>query len=371
MVACFYMLCHNAVVFCRSPDTSHHSLPGLLLPDLVNPLALLLLLGVPPLVWWWLRPGRAALRYPDTRPLDAMPCGRSLMARRGGAALRAAGLSFIILALAGPRWPDAGSRIPTEGIAIAMVVDVSGSMAETDFDWKGERISRLDAAKRAFRLFIEGGAGPDGEQLKGRANDLISLVAFGTRPESICPLTLNHEVLLHLLNDQQPRGALEGQTNIGDAITWALIRLRSAGSWRKIIVLLTDGEHNVPPPALKPRQAAQLAGNLGIPIYVIDAGSDEPGTAEAGARETSAVDRLNAKKTLQDVAKMTGGLAFEARDGKALVNACKRIDELEKQRTLSFQYRRYVDLYPWLGMASLVCWVLVIGLEATFWRKVA
>jgi len=341
------------------------------MPDLVYPLALILLLGVPPLVWWWLRPGRGAMRYPDTRPLSALPPGRSRVARRGGAALRGAGLALAVIALAGPRWPDAGSRIPTEGIAIAMVLDVSGSMAETDFTWQGERISRLDAAKRAFRLFVEGGSGPDGEQLEGRPNDLVNLVVFGTRPESVCPLTLNHEVLLQLLNEQQPRGALEGQTNIGDGIAWALIRLQSAGPRRKVIVLLTDGEHNVPPPALKTRQAAQLAGNLGIPIYAVDAGSDEPAAKEQGASGSSAVDRMNARKVLQDIAKITGGVFFEARDARSLVSAASRIDELEKQQTLSFQYRRYHDLYPWFGLAALACWVLVVVLEATFWRKVA
>jgi Ca-activated chloride channel homolog len=361
------------------PRPRHHSwrflskdtVAGCCLPDLLHPLALLLLIGVPPLVWWWLRPGRAALRYPDTRPLGALPHGRSVAARRGGAALRAAGLTFIVLALAGLRWPDGGSRIPTEGIAIAMVVDVSGSMAEPDFTWQGEKISRLDAARRAFRLFVEGGTSPDGEQLEGRPHDLMSLVAFGTRPDSVCPLTLDHDVLLQLLNEQQPRGALEGQTNIGDALAWALIRLQSAGQRRKVVVLLTDGEHNVPPPALKPRQAAQLAGNLGVSIYAIDAGSDETAAAEPGSKETSAIDRLNARKTLQDIAKITGGASFEARDGKALLSACHRIDELEKQRIVSFQYERYFDVYPWLGLGSLVCWVLVVVLEATLWRKLA
>jgi len=279
-------------------------------------------------------------------------------------------LALLALAMAGPRWPDAGSRIPAEGVAIAMVVDVSGSMAEMDFTWQGEKISRLDAVKKVFRLFVEGGPGPAGEQLEGRPNDLISLVTFGTRPESVCPLTLNHAVLLRLLNEEQPRGALEGQTNIGDAIAWGLFRLRSAGPRRQVMILLTDGEHNVPPPALKPRQAAQLAGNLGVPIYVIDAGSDEPAAAETGVKETSAADRMNARKALQDIAKITGGMAFEAHDGKALWDACARIDELEKQRIESFQYRRYYEMYAWFGLAALVCWLMLFVLETTVWRKV-
>src|SRR5438874_1359071 len=102
-----------------------------------NPLFLLLPFAVPPLVWWWLQRRPSALRYPDIRWLRQLPVGRSQWARRCGAILRGMALGMLIIALAGPRWPDRGSRIPTEGIAIQMVVDTSPSMGERDFDWHG------------------------------------------------------------------------------------------------------------------------------------------------------------------------------------------------------------------------------------------
>jgi Ca-activated chloride channel family protein len=343
--------------------------------QLAHPLVLLLLLAVPPLVWWWLRLGRAALRYPSTTALGRLPSGRSLLARRGGATLRGVGLAMLIVGLAGPRWPDPGTRIPTEGIAIGILVDVSGSMAEEDFTWKDpatgrpEEISRLEAVKRAFHLFVAGGDGPDGERLPGRDNDLIALVTFATRPESACPLTLSHDVLLKILAEEQARSVpTEARTNIGDAIAWGLHRLKSAAGRRKVLVLFTDGEHNVPPPALKPRQAAQLAGNLGVPIYVIDAGSDRP--PGKALEDGSAVDRLNAKKSLQEVAKITKGQYFQAQDTKGLLEVCARIDEMERQRIESFQYRRYYEGYPWLGLGALTLFVTVLMLEMTCWRKV-
>src|SRR4051794_34836752 len=115
---------------------------------------LLLALAVPPLWWWWLRQRRSALRHPASDLLAGLPHGRARAARWGGAALRALGLLFLAIALAGPRWPDLRTRIDTEGIAIVMAVDVSGSMAERDFDWGGEPISRLEAVKKVFRLFV-------------------------------------------------------------------------------------------------------------------------------------------------------------------------------------------------------------------------
>src|SRR5262249_12648310 len=175
------------------------------------------------------------------------------------------------------------TRIPTQGIAIAILVDVSGSMAEKDFDWRGEPVPRIEAVKRAFRLFVNGGEGPEGEHLEGRAGDLGSLVVFATRPETLCPLTLSHGVLAQELERQEPRAIPgESETNISDAIVEGLERLRNAGTKRKVLLLLSDGEHNVADPRSKctPRQAAQLAGSLGIPIYAIDAGSDTPSELE-------------------------------------------------------------------------------------------
>jgi Ca-activated chloride channel family protein len=335
-----------------------------------HPWLLLLLLGVPPLIWWWLRRRGSALRFPTVGFLTGLPVGRGKAARWGGAGMRAAALTALALAAAGPRWPDLRSRIETEGIAIAMIVDASGSMAETDFEWQGQRISRLEAVKRAFGLFVAGGEGPDGSHLDGRPNDLIGVVTFATRPETTCPLTLSHSVLLHMLEGEQPRSVpTESETNIGDALAWGLQTLESAGARRKIVILLSDGEHNVPPPALKPRQAAQLAANLRIPIYVIDAGGDNGGAQEPDKKKPPA-DQMTGPATLRVIAQLTGGRYFPARDAQSLLHVCSDIDRLERQEIQSFQYRRYYEAAMWFGLASFTLLAGVRLLEATVWHRV-
>lgn len=337
-----------------------------------NPGLLLLGLAVPPLIWWWLRRPRAAITYSDTRILSGLPTGKGRTARWAGAALRAAALLLLVIALAGPRWPDPGSRISTEGIAIEMLVDVSGSMAEHDFNWQGRPISRLDAAKEAFRLFVKGGDGPGGLHLDGRPDDQIGVVTFATWPENLCPLTLSHSALLQALEAARPAVLpTEQTTNIGDAIAWGLHRVSSART-RKVMVLLSDGEHNEGPPALKPRQAAQLAANLGVPIYTIDAGGDVNGTdgpiaaeAAAGTPET----REAGVKTLQAVAQLTGGRYFRAHDGQGLVGVYQEIDRLERKEIQSFEYRRFFEGFAWFGLASFVLWMLIEGLERTLWLR--
>jgi Ca-activated chloride channel family protein len=315
---------------------------------------------------------RAALRYPDTGWLAALPGGRGRWVRWMGAGMRAAGLVLLVLALAGPRWPDRRTRIPTEGIAISMLVDVSGSMAEPDFDWQDEPISRLDAVKKVFRLFVEGGVGPDGQRLEGRASDQIALVTFATRPDRPYPLTLSHSVLLRLLDEEKPR-ALPGEmeTNISDALAEGLERLQSAGpSRRKVMILLSDGEHNVSPTqsGWTPRQAAQVAGSLGVPVYTIDAGGDSGAGLEGQA--DSAATREAGRKTLYDIAEITHGRSFQAKDTRELFAVCQEIDRLERQEIQSFQYRRYYDAYAWFGLASFVLFALIHALELTIWHRV-
>jgi Ca-activated chloride channel family protein len=127
-----------------------------------NPGYLWLMLLVPPLLWWWLRRRRNALRHPAVGALAGLPAGKARLARWGPGVLRSLALVLLVIALAGPRWPDLRTRIETEGIAIVMLVDVSGSMAERDFDWHGQPISRLEAVKKVFHLFVSGSESPPG-----------------------------------------------------------------------------------------------------------------------------------------------------------------------------------------------------------------
>jgi Ca-activated chloride channel family protein len=342
--------------------------------DFTNPFFLLLLPLIPLVVWRWLRRPRARVRYPDFGVLAALSTCGARAPVWFGAGGRAVVLLLLVLALAGPRSPDPRTRIATEGISIEMIVDNSGSMAEPDFLWEERPISRLDAVKRVFQLFVAGGQGPRGQFLEGRPNDLIGLVTFATWPESPCPLTLDHEALLHVVNVLRPRKVpTEAHTNIGDALAWGLHRLASASTARKVIILLSDGEHNVPPPALTPRQAAQLAANQRIAIYAIEAaGEGEKIDSEVSpdSGRTAAQIRKSARESMQAIAKMTGGKYFRAADTEQLLAVCQEIDHLERSAIESFLYRNYYDWYPWLGLAALALYVAIQVAEATFWLRV-
>jgi Ca-activated chloride channel family protein len=164
------------------------------------------------------------------------------------------------------------------------------------------------------------------------------------------------------MDAQKPRSSASGgTTNPGDAIAWALHVLQGAPTRRKVLVFLTDGEINERH-KLMPKQAAQLAANLSVPIYAIDASPESRDPKEA-------TDIERGRAEMRAIAKMTDGRYFRAQDGRGLVDAYGSIDKLERDRILSFQYRRFWEGYWWFALAALAIWLLLIVMEATIWRK--
>ncbi len=183
------------------------------------------------------------------------------------AALLAVATLALAIALAGPRTGNAVCQVEREGIAIAVVVDRSGSMEARDFVRGDTSTSRLDVVKRIFRDFVKGG-GSFGE---GRPDDLIGIVAFARYADGLCPLTLDHGSAVAILDDiKTPEDPSEDGTAVGDGLALAVERLRRQQTASKVAILLTDGVSNAGD--IEPREAAELAARFGIRVYTIGAG---------------------------------------------------------------------------------------------------
>ena len=300
-----------------------------------------------------------AMRFSDVTAFPAVPTLFARMAKWLPILGRGAILSLLILAAANPRVPDQKTRLPVSGIAIILILDVSGSMNSPDFDPNAApSISRLEAAKKTFALFAEGGE-IDGVKFTGRTNDQIGLITFAAVPETACPLTLNRSVLGKVIAELQPKTGLDAGTNIGDSLGLALASFepmeRNGDRRRKVAVLLSDGEHNKETEAtLRPLPAAQIAAKLGIPIYTIDCGGD--GTT-GGADEQ--LQRKEGKLVLATVADLTGAKSFLANDPRELREAFEAINRLERVPVESFRYLRY---WNWGFGCGLAAFVLFVGL---------
>src|ERR1700750_590363 len=90
-------------------------------------------------VWWWLWRNRPAMGFTEVAWFKGHTGGRALPAMWGGALLRGFACLLLILACAGPRRPDLQTKLPAEGIAIMMAIDISGSMDTPDVAWNAGR----------------------------------------------------------------------------------------------------------------------------------------------------------------------------------------------------------------------------------------
>lgn len=301
------------------------------------PWALALLPAVPLVIWLWRRAPRPALMWPGAGDLDVL---RSRTPTVVTTALVAGALTCGVVALAGPRRPVPGASLETEGINLLLVVDVSGSMAESDFDWNGESVSRLTAVKRAAAEFIA-----------GRPQDRVGLILFAALPETASPLTADHAAVFQVLNAAAPRGIpTESETNLGDAIAWGLARLRGAVG-QSAVVVLSDGEHNVSAPALTPRQAGQLAAAASVPVFTVFAGPPN-GPGSTG---------------MQALAQITGGVEFRAADAQQLDNAMTAIDRLTRNRFNDPRRRRFHEAAGGLAAAAASLLLITAALNRGPW----
>lgn len=322
-----------------------------------------LLLAILLIPWgvWVHRRQSPTLFYPHLDRLPHSAGWRLWLAERLQPKLPWLALFALILAAANPQMPDKRTEIPQQGISIMLLLDVSGSMADYDYGHGSEIDSRLDAAKRTAKLFILGGE-LDGDQFTGRDNDRIGMVSFAVTPRTVCPLTFDHAALVTLLERQGVADELETGTNVGDAIAEGVIRLNDSGPGRKILILLSDGEHNLARTAtgepLMPLQAGQLAANLGMPIYAVDCG----GELDDDATELQRQERQAGREVMQKLAELTGGAYFSADDPQALTQAYAEIDRLEQAPLSRPNYRQYIDTGHWFGLLAATVTLLSFAL---------
>jgi Ca-activated chloride channel family protein len=336
---------------------------------LAYPWALLALLLLPLLWYLWLRPRRhPVIRFSGLTELRAAGGNLTRRVRLILPILRSVALLCLIVAAARPQRADESSRIFAEGIAIQMVVDTSGSMGDFDLSPPGGRVTRLNVVKSVFAKFVRGG---EESTLPGRPNDLIGMIRFARYADAVCPLTLDHDNLLAVLEQTHiVDSRSEDGTAIGDGLALAVERLkdlkRTTGSGdqititSRVVILLTDGENNAG--MIAPQEAGELAATYGIKVYTIMAGTGE--LLGFGFR------RPPDDRELRRIAEVTGGKHFRAQDEESLERIYAEIDELERTEVEERRFVRWGELAHWWLVAAFVCIGLQAFLDATRLRKI-
>jgi Ca-activated chloride channel homolog len=314
-----------------------------------TPAALLLLLVLPAWWWWRRRHKQTGIIFSRTAVLAAV-AGRRRRWTRMLVGLRNLMLLLAVVALARPRAGARAENSTSEGINIVIAIDLSSSMLSQDF----QPDNRLEVAKRTVKEFIA-----------QRTNDRIGIVAFAAEALTQVPLTTDYAVVDAAVDNLQA-GQLEDGTAIGTAIATAANRLREAPGRSRVMILLTDGVNNRG--AIDPRTAARAAADFGIKIYTIGVGTEgmapvPVGRGLFGLRYENRPVEID-EALLTDVARITGGKYFRARDAAALRDIYQQIDRLERSPVQTKTYVRFTELYRWpLGLA-MVSLLLELGLAA-------
>ena len=150
-----------------------------------NPEYFFLLLLLPIIAWLAGRMGpEAAMRFSSTSLVKAVSRSRRSLPGRFLIGLRILALAALITALARPQMGKMNDTTDADGIDIVVTLDLSGSMRALDLSTQKTIVTRLDAAKKVVRAFIE-----------KRPYDRIGLVAFAADAYVVSPLTLNHDWL--------------------------------------------------------------------------------------------------------------------------------------------------------------------------------
>jgi Ca-activated chloride channel family protein len=319
---------------------------------------------IPVVVWLrfrgWGKPG--AVAYPEVRSVRAAFRGGRRPNLGWTLLLRALALVLLVTAAARPQWVITEQPIKATGLDIMLALDMSGSMSARDF----EPLNRLQAAKGVLREFIT-----------AEHNNRLGLVAFAARAYTVCPLTLDYQVLLGLL-DHLEIGMTTDGTAIGMAIATCLNRLKASDAPSKVIIVMTDGRNNAG--ALDPVTAAQMGAALGVRIYAVGMGRPGGGSivVKDGARGEAVLLNPDGsvhtedldENMLQRLAAQTSGKYFRATDKNKLKAIYQEISTMERTRLESKTFTRKSDLGHFLLLAVL----LLLGLEwivgQTFERRV-
>lgn len=283
-------------------------------------------------------------------------------------------------------------NIPTEGIAIYLLLDNSGSMNTklnifTD-EGTRESIRKVDLLKRVTNDFVSGNKS---SELPGRPNDLIGLISFARTAQILSPLTLDHKLISKKLAAfDVNRDPTQLGTAVGYAIFKAVNLIRATNHYgqelvkegkpayeikNSIILLVTDGFQEVNPDdeshplrSIDMEQAAQFAKENGVKLYIVNI---EPAFADD--------QFIEYRQLFQKVTEETGGKFFMVDQPQDLKSVYSEIDQIEKSRLPEFAvldkesfphlFKR-ISFYPYLIAMGMAALFLSIILKTTFLRRV-
>jgi Ca-activated chloride channel family protein len=250
----------------------------------------------------------------------------------------------LVAALMRPQWLEPVEQVSTPGYDLLLAVDASHSMDALDFSVQGQQVSRMAVVRGVMGRFVE-----------GRVGDRVGLIVFGSAAYQLAPLTLDLVAVRQLLETLVP-GIAGASTALGDALALGAKKLQDRPTDSRVLILIADGDNTAGD--FQPLEAAALARQLGVRIYVIGVGSQEERIPIMHQGRIQYWDDLSMDEiTLSAIAETTGGAYFRATDTSALEAISARIAALEPSDAETRTVFLPRPLYRWplaLGLLALL-----------------
>ncbi|WP_363345550.1 vWA domain-containing protein [Methylocystis echinoides] len=265
---------------------------------------------------------KSVLRGSTISSLDGVPA--DALSTLVAASLKFLGLAALLASLIGSAGPFfAGEEIEriAEGAEIVMLIDRSGSMNETfaGRNPSGGEESKAAAAKRILKAFVD-----------SRRSDLVGVVAFSTSPMLVTPLS-DHPSLTKAAIDAMDRPGLD-YTNIARGLAMALSVFRAGDAdHSRAILLVSDGAGLIDPKIQDDLRADFRKTHVNLYWLFL---RTEGNRGIDGAPEGDAETPQAAPERHLDLYFKSLGVtyrAFEAEGAKAIEEALRQIDRLERR----------------------------------------
>ena len=218
-------------------------------------------------------------------------------------------IALLIIGFADPHIPLEQSK---EGVNVVFVIDVSGSMLATDYT-----PNRLEAAKRSAGILLDA----------LHEKDHAGVVIFENGATTAAYLSPFKERVADSLRSIAPK---QGQTALGDGLGLGIDMATSIPNKKKIVILLSDGVNNAG--VISPREAIEFAKINAIQVYTIGLGSLDPVIIGYDLFRNPQYAELD-ERTLQEIAKQTGGKYFKSINIDTLDEIYQNIsEEIEREK---------------------------------------
>lgn len=257
--------------------------------------------------------------------------------------------TLLIIACARPVWFGDPIEFQPKYRDLMLVVDLSGSMQKEDMNLDGEFTDRLTAVKKVLSDFVA-----------KRKGDRLGVVLFGDHAYLQTPLTADRQAVIQQIN-QTVIGLVGQSTAMGDGIGLGTKTFVDSNAPQRVMVLLSDGGNTAG--VLDPIEAAEIAKKYNATIYTVGVGAGEMMVKEFFmTRKVDTAADLD-EKTLSQIAEVTGGQYFRARDTEQLENIYETINQLEPVSSDTQTWRPQSEWFRYPLSAALGLSVLLFFLR--------